>query len=271
MRFILPSIIIVISAAATANSQTYNSMSGGYNTGYGTVYGSFGMAAATQSMYNSMQINMQRAVMRQTLLKKHGQAWVDKMDRAAAAGGSSGVAATLPPRPPAPKNYGKFRPDSTVDTGKVIADALGETPEEKALYKQIVDGTRAAFEKDPSSAVLKNNLAGAFTFFLVATGTVYHNSPEPTDETVKALFEAVSQTIDEIPEFGKMSNRDKQAMYNTLIGFAGIPLATYAEGKETKHQPTIDAARQLAGNLVEIVLKTGPDRLKFENGELRFQ
>jgi hypothetical protein len=253
----------------TACSQTYNANSGGYNTGYGTVYGSFGLAQATQNMYNTMQIQMSQSIMRQAMIKRHGRAAVEKAEREAAAGTRPAGGITVAARP-APKNYGKFRPDPTVDTGKTFADALGETPEEKALYKQIVEQTRKAFEAETAAKGWKNNIAGAFTFFIVSTATVYHDTPEPTDATVEALYDAMNRTIDEIPEFAKMSNRDKQALYNTLIGFAGIPLATYSEGKSANHAPTIGLARQLAGKLIEVVLKSSPERFKFENGVMGF-
>lgn len=260
-------VAIVGMAAAAVNSQTYNSMWGGYNTSYGTIYGSFGMAQASQNMYNTMQMIQQQNMLRATLVKKHGAAAVQKAEDEVRAGGKSSIPVT--PRP-VPKNYGKFRPDAGVDTAKIMAETLGETPEERALYKQIVDGTKAAFEKEVSAKGWKNNIAGAFTFFIVALGTTYHDSPEPSDETVNALYEAMNQTIDEIPEFGKMSNRDKQGLYNTLIGFAGIPLATLEEGKQSNNQPTIKIARQLAGQLIQIVLKTDPNRLRFVNGEMKF-
>ena len=251
-------------AASEANGQVYNSNSGGYNTGYGTVYGSFGMAAASQSMYNTMQMNMQRAILNQTIANRSGAG-------SRASSTAARTAATRSPQPVAPpKLYGRFRPDASVDTGKIIADALADTPEEKALIKQIVNQTKASFEKEVAAKGWKNNIAGAFTFFIVATSTIYHDTPDPSDATVNALYDAMNRTIDEIPEFARMSNRDKQGIYNTLVGFAGIPLATYAEGKGANHEATLDAARELAGKLIEIVLRTSPDRFKFENGEMKF-
>lgn len=257
------SLVAVFTLYAAASAQTYNSMSGGYNTGYGTVYGSFGMAAASQNMYNTMQMIMQRNMLQATM-KNSGRSGNGAADPSKKTGGH--VTPTAQP----PKNYGRFQPDTTVDTPKTIADALGETPEEKAMIKQIVGETKTAFEKEVVAKGWKNNIAGAFTFFLVATGTIYHDSPDPSDGTVNALYDALNQTIDEIPEFAGMSNRDKQGIYNTLIGFAGIPLATYGEGKQMNHEPTIKAARELAGKLIEIVIKSSPDRFRFENGEMKF-
>ncbi|HLA95247.1 MAG TPA: DUF6683 family protein, partial [Pyrinomonadaceae bacterium] len=73
--------------------------------------------------------------------------------------------------------------------------------------------------------------------------------------------------LDEIPEFGKMTNRDKQRLYNTLIAFAAIPLATYTEGKQGNSEPTVEVARKLAVMLTQLVLKIDP--VRFENGTLK--
>jgi hypothetical protein len=220
-------------------------------------------------------MQIQRLTMRQAMIKQFGLAAVEKSEREAKQGRStSGTASTssagpvVQAPPPAPKYYGRFRPDATVNTGKILADALGETPEEKQLYTQIYTATKAAFEKEAAAKGWKNNVAGALTFFMVGNATVYHDSAEPNDGTVTALYDAINQAIDEIPEFEKMPNRDKQAFYNVLIAFTGIPLATYSEGKESGNVDTVNAARQLAGEMIKMVLKTDPASVRFENGNL---
>ena len=124
-----------------ASAQTWKSSSGGYNTGYGTVYGTFGQAMATQNIYNTMQLQMQKTMMRNAMIKKWGLAAVEKAEREAASGSSSSRARNSDSQivvspPPVVRNHGGFRPDATVDTGKAFAAALGDTPDEKALIKR---------------------------------------------------------------------------------------------------------------------------------------
>src|SRR6185503_1873937 len=124
-----------------ATAQTWNSSSGGYNTGYGTVYGTFGQAMATQNIYNTMQMQMQKTMMRNAMIKKWGLAAVEKAEREATSNSSSSRAKASNSQmvvspPPVVRNHGVFRPDATVDASKAFADALGDTPEEKALIKQ---------------------------------------------------------------------------------------------------------------------------------------
>lgn len=260
-------LLLILTAAVSVDAQTYNSNSGGYNTGYGTVYGSFGMAAASQNIYNTMQMNMQRAMLQSTLKKSGGR----PANNSASNGGSSRSAPTarlVPAR--VVRNYGRFTADPSVDTGNVLSEALGSTAEEKALLKQLYLAVKAGYDKEAAANGWQNNIAGALTFFIVTNVTVYHESEEPSDRTVAALYDVLSETLDSIPEFGKMTNRDKQGFNNMLIGFAAIPLATYTEGKQNGDAATIKAARDISGQLIDMVLKTSPENMRFENGEMKF-
>ena len=271
-------ILCLVFITVNAPAQTWNSNAGGYNTGYGTVYGSFGLAMATQNIYNTTQMNIQRLMMRQAMIKKWGLAAVEKAEREAKAGKTSSGSAkasgntsgpVVQPPAPAPKYYGKFRPDPSDATFPKLANALGDTPEEKALLKEITEVVKASFEKEAAAKGWKNNIAGAFTFFLITTSTIYHDAEEPRDETVRAIYDAVNQKIDDIPEFATASNKDKQALYNMLIGFAAIPLATYTEGKENGSKETVEVASKVAGELIKMVLKVEPDKVKFDDTGLK--
>ena len=146
--------VVAVLTTGVASAQTWNSSSGGYNTGYGTVYGSFGQAFATQNIYNTMQMQMQKTMMRNAMIKKWGLAAVEKAEREAASGSSSsgtktsGSGIVVSP-PSVVRNYGVFRPDATVDSAKAFADALGETPEEKKLINQIYTATKTATNRKP--------------------------------------------------------------------------------------------------------------------------
>ena len=261
MRITIAILLLSVAGVTAADAQTYNANSGGYNTGYGHMYGSFGMAQASQNIYNTMQMNMQRAMLESTI-KKGGST------SKGTSGNKSEPAMAVPQR--VVRNYGKFRPDTTVDTGKLLGDTLASTPEEKALLKQIYTAIKSGYDAEAAKKGWTNNMAGALTFFVVSNVSVYHDSPEPSDETITALYNAMDETLDSIPEFGKMTNRNKQAFNNMLIGFAAIPLATYTEAKQNGDAATLKVARDLAGQLLEMVLKTSPDNMRFENGVMKF-
>ena len=262
---------MVFFCPAGISAQIQAANGGYYVAGYGAVYGSFGQAMASQNMYNTMHMQMQKTMARNAMIKKWGLAAVEKAEREAAAGSSAGKASNpkIVVPPPAPvRNYGVFRPDPTVDTGKALADALGETAEDKALIKNIYTATKAAYEKEVTAKGWKNNIAGALTFFTVASMTVYTDGPEPGDDAVDAYFKIVNTSLDAMPEFATVTNKDKQGFYNTLIGFSGMLIAGYTEGKNSGDAATLATYKQLAGKLIEMVLKTSPENLKIEGGQI---
>ena len=261
-------------SAGFAHAQTYNAYSGGYSTGYGTVYGSFGLAMATQNMYNTAQLQMQKAMARQAMINKWGLAAVEKAEREAGSGSSKSKPALasnpaiVVPAPPVVRNHGVFRPDASVDTGKAMADALGETPEEKTLIAKIYSATKSAYEAQAGPKGWKNNIAGGLTFFTVTAMTVYRDAEEPSEVAIDTYYKVLNASLDEMPEFAKVPNKDKQSYNNMLIGFSGLLLAGYTEGKENNDAATVENYRKLAGGLIQLVLKTDPERLRLENGQI---
>jgi len=198
-----------------------------------------------------------------------GLAAVEKAEREAAAKSAapSNPQIVVAP-PPVVRNYGLFRADATVDTGKALADALGDTPEEKALIKQIYAATKTLYEKEAAQRGWKNNLAGGLTFFTATAMTVYHNAEEPSDEAANTYYKVMNLALDEIPEMATAANKDKQGLNNTLVGFSGMLLAIHAEAQQNNDADALAKSKTLAGMLIEMVLKTNPENLKIENGKI---
>jgi hypothetical protein len=263
-------LVLAFLTVGIANAQIQSAGGGYYVAGYGTVYGSFGQASAAQSrMYDTMKLQNRKTAERDALIKKWGLAAVEKAEREAASGSSTSSNAKIAvPPPPVVRNHGMFRPDATVDTGKALADALADTPEEKALIKQIYTATKTAYEKEAAVRGWKNNIAAGLTFFTVTAMTVYHDAEEPSDDAVNNYFKVVNAALDETPEFATVSNKDKQGFNNVLVGFSGILLAGYSEGKQSNNAETLASYKKLAGILIEMVLKTDPENLRFENGQI---
>lgn len=247
-KLVAPVTAIFIFAAA-ANAQGWGSPNAyGYNTGYGTVYGSFSHAALMQSMYN---------VTRCAQLNCSGRSTSSKQPQNSKAAVQA-----------AAKNYGVFRPDATVDTGKTLSESLGSTPEEKVLIKKIYAATKELFEKEAAAKGWKNNVAGGLTFFTAAAVTIYNDTAEPSPEGVDAYFRSVNASIDSIPEFASLPNKEKQNFNNIMIGFGGMLLAVYTEGKQDGNPETLANSKKLAGMLLEMVLKADPENMRIESGRI---
>ena len=172
------------------------------------------------------------------------------------------------PPPPVVRNHGVYRPDPSVNTGKALADNLADTPEEKALIKKIYAATKDAYEKEAALRGWKNNIAAGLTFFTVTAMTAYHDAEVPSDEAVNTYYKVMNVALDEIPEFAAVANKDKQAFNNMLIGFSGMLLAVYSEAKQNNDAAALATSKKLAGMLIEMVLKTDPENLRIENGQI---
>ncbi len=245
---------MVFLSGGYANAQgMYNSSSGGWNTGFGTVYGSHGYALATQDMFRAMQRATNQNMIRD----------ITKSSRT-----KNTNSKTAAPAPIAPKNYGVFRPDATVDTGKALADNIGETPEEKAFLKKIFTATKTFYEKEAAAKGWKNNIAGGLTFFTATAMTVYHDGDEPSADAANNYYKAVSGALDEMPDMATATNKEKQAFNNVLIGFSGILLASYTEAKQTDNAETLASSKKLAGMLIEMILKTNPENITIKDNQI---
>jgi hypothetical protein len=255
-------------SAGVADAQIQAAGGGYYVAGYGRVYGSFGQASVAQSrMYDAVKTQNRRTTERDALIQKYGLAAVEKAERDAASGSSRpSNAQIVVPTPPVVHNYGVFRRDLSVQTGTALADALGNTAEEKALIEQIYTATKTAYEKEAAARGWKNNIAAGLTFFTVAAVTAYHDAAMPTDAAVNTYFKTMNAALDEMPEMATAANKDKQGFNNTLVGFGGIILATYTEAKQTNDANALAASKKLAGMLIQLVLKTDPENLRIENG-----
>jgi hypothetical protein len=244
-------IFVFAVCGGTASAQWSTPNAYGHNTGYGTVYGTFNHAALVQSMYN---------VTRSEQLKRAGS---KQPQQSVSAGTPKAAAAT--------RGSGMFRPDPSVDTGRLLADALGSTPEEKTLIKNIYTATKDGYEKEAAAKGWKNNMAGGLVFFTVAAITVYHDAEEPSPAGLESYYRSVNASIDQIPGFESIPNREKQNFQNTMIGFGGMLIAVYTEGKQNNDPRTLAAAKKLAGVLIEMVLKTDVQNIKVENGLVVFR
>ena len=248
---------LVLLFAGASNAQWNAPNAYGYSTGYGTVYGSFGLASTMQSMYNVARAKSQTT----GTAKAPGTSTGPK-----ASGPSKPRLATTPPR--VVRNHGLFRPDGTVDTGKAMADALGDTPQHKALIREIFAATKTGYEEAAAARGWKNNIAGGLTFFTVAAMTVYHAAEEPSEAAVDTHFKNLNAALDEVPDFAAISDKEKQRFNNVMIGFGGILLAGYTEGKQNKDAETLAGYKKLSGMLIELVLKTDPENLRLEDGQI---
>lgn len=161
----------------------------------------------------------------------------------------------------AKKGLVKFTPIAGDTSFQQYANENGSTAEEKQFLMQISNATKALFEERYTAKGWKNNVAGAFAFFIISNMTVYSGS-EPGEMTQNALFESLDAVLSQSPEFVAASNKEKQELYNTLIAYSGFPLTVYADGAQKGDRQQIEKARNLAAGYIRLLLKSEPEGLK---------
>jgi hypothetical protein len=226
-------------------------------TGFGKAYEAAGKTTAARELQRKMNTTLLRAISRAGGSRSTA---VPFRKAPAIKGKPSDVA----PAPTAPQNsYAVFTPDPASNYSDSLADTIGSTPEEKAAMRQLFAGTKTSFEQEVAKNGRSNNLSAAFTFFIASAVTVYHDDPEPSDEAVDKLWDGMSSTLDEMPELAGLTNDEKQQMYDTLVSFSGLVLAGHMLGKQTGDKEMQRLYKQLSATLIQTVLKTEPDKLRF--------
>jgi len=159
-----------------------------------------------------------------------------------------------------PNANSKFTAVSNDDSLQKFADSIGTTEEEKQLMLQIAQQTKTAFEQQYAAKGWKDHMAGALTFFILSTSMVY-NEQEPSDAAVDTLFKTFDQTMGSDAGLSSASNKDKTALYNSLIAYGGLPLTFYLHGKQTGNEAEVGKSKQLAAGFIKMILQTDPESL----------
>lgn len=260
MRDTISKMLAVLVMAASAIGQSAAGAAAKGSTGYGKTFEAAGTSAAAGRVRQGINQALRRAAERKRLLAAKASAGAKTPARSVRPRNSSVPAPAPPPAVPASTF---FKPSPAVDTIGTLADSLGTTAEEKTLLRELFSTTKTAFETEVAAKGRTNNVASAFVFFIAATATVYHDAPEPSDEAVDTLWDGLNAVFSEMPEFAEMPERDKQEIYDTLIALSGLVLTGYLHSKETADADSLKLYRELAGTLIQSVLKTDPENLRF--------
>ncbi len=256
LRISCVSVFVIVAGALATPGQSAGGASAAASSGnVGKAFEAAGSSAAAQKVRGGMGGALQRAAAR----------------RRAVASRPPSRPGTAPARPAAtsPGRSGGvtvFRPDPSKNVADSLADMIGETREERELLREIFAVTRTAFEEEVSAKGRRTDVAAAFTFFIATASMVYHDTPEPDDEDLDELWDGLSTVFEEMPEFAEMSNSDKHEIYETLIAFSGILLFGHVNSKESGDRATHAQYRELAGLMIQTVLQTSPEKVRFGPG-----
>lgn len=146
----------------------------------------------------------------------------------------------------------RFTPVAGDDSVKQLADSLGNTPEERQQILQLAGAGKELFAQKYKGR-WDNTLAGAMAFFIVGAYIV-STEQQPSAASEAELFASLDAMLAQ-SEIGRASNKDKTALYNTMLASAGLPLVVYVEGKQNKNEALVEQARTMAAGFSRKLFK----------------
>jgi hypothetical protein len=161
-----------------------------------------------------------------------------------------------------------FHPTGTQLKTREIANVIDAgNPEVFKLLTALLE----EFDKGARAAGHPNDLALAMSFFLATNASIYHDAGVPTDPQMVELRDMIAEALVASNALSSMTDRKKQEMYEALVLFTGLALATYQEGKQGGNAETIKASQQLAGQNLLAVMGVSPDKITFTDQGLSIE
>lgn len=182
---------------------------------------------------------------------------------AMAAQSKGAVQAAPNARPAAPTGAAmaslKFTPTTGDTTVQDFANELGKNATERQQLASAIDTVkRDVLEREYGAKGWKNNVAGAYAFFVGSLHMAWSGN-EPNTAQKDALFAAMSAKL--APSLAGVSDREKTALYNTLIASATLPLLLHIDGRQNNNKAELEQARELAAQYSRKIMKMEPQEL----------
>jgi Family of unknown function (DUF6683) len=136
-----------------------------------------------------------------------------------------------------------------------LAQKLGKTPQEKQ-YIEGVFTKCLTFYTDTArqKAVPLNDVALALNYYLSTNYFVYSNGQGPTKDQMSATRDMIRANMAQDDAFRKMSDRQKQETYETLIVLAGFVDLGYGTAKQRGDANAAAQFREMAKYNLETML-----------------
>ena len=169
---------------------------------------------------------------------------------------------------------------STVNDGSVRFRSTGTQLKTREIANMISPGDAQVFtvlttileefDKEARKIGRPNDLALALSFFFATNANIYHDAGVPPDPQVLELRDTIAATLVEADAMNGVTDRKKQEMYEALVIYTGLALATYQEGKGGNPE-SLKIARQLAGQNLQAVIGISPDKISFTDQGLNIE
>jgi hypothetical protein len=179
------------------------------------------------------------------------------------AGGPQSDATVAPEK--LPLSVSSFRPVSAPVMHKRVVASLQDLDEEQrqeleGALLELLKGYDQLLE-DNDEQRLKNNLAGAFNFLFMTSYYALKNGQELTEAQQESMLEQVNAAIAMGLKERRMSDREKQEMYESVVLSGTLILGLYNEGRDKGRPEQMKTARELAKDLLGQMMGITLDRV----------
>ena len=181
-----------------------------------------------------------------------------------------------PSQPPAPGKTSTSLPTTTTFqtvqpafVPRQLAERLGKTADEQKSIEQILtkclnfytDGARA-------KGVPLNDVARALNYYIATNYYIYSLGAGPNQAEMDATRDMIRANMTSDETFLKMSDRQKQEAYETLIVLAGFVDLGFGTAKKTGDQNTAAQFRDMAKFNLETLLGVPVEKIHFTSDGL---
>src|ERR1041384_39221 len=162
----------------------------------------------------------------------------------------------------------KFTPAGDSGVTKALADALGNTPEERTVLAQGFDQIKQGYEAEVAKEGKSHNLAAAMTFFISANVVAYHQTALPSDADSTMLFESLQRAMIKLPALAQLSNSENQRLHDWLVCMGGFTLTNYMDAQQKADKAVMATMKDFADYSLRVALGIEAKQLSLRGSRL---
>jgi hypothetical protein len=151
---------------------------------------------------------------------------------------------------------------SRVKVGAIVS-AIGGTPDTQAQLTAYFNQLLDTFDAAASADGYRNDVALAFSAFIALNSTAYHGGALPPDAKVIEIRDIVAEGVAGNDAFVKLTDRQKQEMYEILVVFGSLAYNGFAQAQQANDAEAAGIYRELARANLKTVLGIEAEQVKF--------
>ncbi len=192
--------------------------------------------------------SMERYTKNSTKQKNQGGSNVSK---------SKSSSQTSPPVVPEYRRYPavQFKPTGTRLMVQEMADKFGKTPQEKADWKEVISGVLDKYEASARAQGYPNDLGLAYVSFIGLSQLMYNEITEkpiiPFEQNI-ALRDIVAKYATDFGIFSKITDREKQQLYEIFVIYGAVHYFLYELAVEEKDNQALKAYKLRAADNLKL-------------------